>query len=144
MCIRDRLRFVLGRTSVSLTSGSLCVINFGFTTFSTLAINLKVSLVFLILVAHGLQTRSDNAAHMTEQFLQGLSYLTEGTNFRMNRTSRYLPSGLSMKFYSIDNNCLDFLHLVSCLSRASSECCLPFGPGKILARCLFTFGSFFR
>ena len=35
-----------------------------------------------------------------------------------------------MKFYSIYNNRLDFKHLVSCLSKASSKCCLPFGPGK--------------
>ena len=62
--------------------------------------------------------------------------------------SRYIKichcrSGLSMKFYSIYNNRLEFQHLVSCLSKASSKCCLPFGPGKIRARCLFTFGSSF-
>ena len=40
-------------------------INFGFTTFSTLAINLKVSLVFLIFVAHGLQTQSDKEGFLS-------------------------------------------------------------------------------
>ena len=59
-------RFVLGRTSVSSTSGLLGVIHFGFTTFSSLAIlNLKLSLFFLIFVAPGLYTRSDKQGFLS-------------------------------------------------------------------------------
>ena len=81
-----KLRFVLGRTSIS--SGSLCVINFGFTTFSTLAINLKVSLVFRIFVAHGLQTRSDK-----EGFLSALSPVDCSAHDRTVPSRPFLPDG---------------------------------------------------
>ena len=83
-----KLCFVLGRTSVSSTSGSLCVVNFGFTTFSTLAINLKVSLVFLIFVAHGLQTRSDK-----EGFLLALSPADCSAHDRTVPSRPFLPDG---------------------------------------------------
>ena len=61
----SKYRFVLGRTSVSSTSGLLGVINFGFTTFSSLAINLKLSLFFLIFIAPSLQTRSDKQGFLS-------------------------------------------------------------------------------
>ena len=100
-----KFRFVLGRTCVSSPSGSL----------SALAINPKVSLVFLILVAHGLQTRSDKEGFLStsspvdcsahDKTVPSRPFLADGrTDFRMNRTSRYLRSGLLMKFYSIYNN----------------------------------------
>ena len=57
-----KVRSVLGRTA-SVTSSSrllaIGVTNFELISFSTLAIKLKSSLVFLIFVAQGLQTRSD-------------------------------------------------------------------------------------
>ena len=76
---------------MSSTSGLLGIINFGFTTFSLLAINLKLSLIFLIFVAHGLQTQSDK-----QGFLSAISPVDCSAHDKTVPSRPFLPDGMNV------------------------------------------------